>query len=89
MFKVNNKDTRTTPLAPCSSVSIVNFEHVIAGWVQESFTNHDMQKMLYRGVLSRPPSSKDFKKKQKPFLADSILRRFRYKTLRHTKCGDS
>ena len=25
MFKVNNKDT-------CSSVSIVNFEHVIAGW---------------------------------------------------------
>ena len=35
MFKVNNKDTRTTPLAyftPCSSVSIVNFKHVIAGW---------------------------------------------------------
>ena len=31
MFKVNNKDTRTTPLA--SSVSIVNFEHAIAGWV--------------------------------------------------------
>ena len=30
MFKVNNKDTRTTP---CSSVSIVNFEHLIAGWV--------------------------------------------------------
>ena len=36
MYKVNNKDTRTTPMAyftPCSSVSIVNFEHVIAGWV--------------------------------------------------------
>ena len=38
MFKVNNKDTRKTSLAslayitPCSSVSIVNFEHVIAGW---------------------------------------------------------
>ena len=31
MFKVNNKDTRTTPSTPCSSVSIVNFEHVIAG----------------------------------------------------------
>ena len=30
MFEVNNKDTRTT--IPCSSVSIVNFEHVIAGW---------------------------------------------------------
>ena len=40
MLKVNNKDTRTTPMAspwtyftPCSSVSIVNFEHLIAGWV--------------------------------------------------------
>ena len=46
MFKVNNKDTRTTPLAsfwciccllwtyftPCSSVSIVNFECVNADW---------------------------------------------------------
>ena len=33
MFKVNNKDTRTTLLAyltPCSTVSIVNFEH--DGW---------------------------------------------------------
>ena len=29
MFKVVNKDTRMTP---CSSVSIVNFKHVIAGW---------------------------------------------------------
>ena len=29
MFKVNNKDTYFTP---CSSVSIVNFEHAIAGW---------------------------------------------------------
>ena len=47
MFKVNDKDTKTTPIAsfwcfycelgtyftPCSSVSIVNFEHVTAGWV--------------------------------------------------------
>ena len=51
MFKVNNKDTKTTAMAfwnsrrfgvlivnferishLCSSVSIVNFEHVIAGW---------------------------------------------------------
>ena len=33
MFKVNNNDTRTTPEQRlCSSVSIVNFEHVIAGW---------------------------------------------------------
>ena len=27
MFKVNNKDTRVTP------VSTVNFKHVIVGWV--------------------------------------------------------
>ena len=47
MLKVNNKDTRTTlgvvlvsllltlnNFTPCSSVSIVNFEHVIAGWAE-------------------------------------------------------
>ena len=53
MFKVNNKDTKTTPMASfwcfivnfehishlCSSVSIVNFEHVIAGWVKSSRIN--------------------------------------------------
>ena len=33
MFKVNNKDTRTTPVAPYFSVSVVKFEHVFAGWV--------------------------------------------------------
>ena len=45
MFKINNKDTRSTPwhrssvfivnfehFTPYSSVSIVNFEHVIASW---------------------------------------------------------
>ena len=40
MFKVNNKDTRTTPFIVnfeyisqlCSSVSIVNFEQVNADW---------------------------------------------------------
>ena len=31
MFKVNNKVTRTY-FTPCSSVSIVNFEQVYAGW---------------------------------------------------------
>ena len=30
MFKVNNKDTRTTP--GVRRLSIVNFEHVNAGW---------------------------------------------------------
>ena len=32
MFKLNNKDTRTTPMT-CSSASIVTFEQVNAGWV--------------------------------------------------------
>ena len=50
MFKVNNKDIKTTPMAsfwclycklwtyftPCSSVSMVNFEHVNAGRVNET-----------------------------------------------------
>ena len=39
LLKVNNRNTRKTCeicsklFTPCSSVSIVNFEHVIAGWV--------------------------------------------------------
>ena len=32
MFKVNNDGTRTTPMTPCCSVSIVNIKHVITGW---------------------------------------------------------
>ena len=33
MFKVTNKDIRTTPyFKPCSSVSIANFEQVNPGW---------------------------------------------------------
>ena len=49
MFKVNNKDTRTTQMAsfwrpysyftPCSSSSIVDFEHVIAGCVYTPLTS--------------------------------------------------
>ena len=31
MFKVNVKNTRMTPMAPCFSVSIVNFEQAHAG----------------------------------------------------------
>ena len=37
MFKVNNEDTITmsmTYFTPCSTVSSVNYEHVIAGWVR-------------------------------------------------------
>ena len=32
MFKVNSKDTRTMSVT-CSGVFIINFEHVIANWV--------------------------------------------------------
>ena len=32
MFKVKNGDTRTTYFTPCSTVCIVNFEQVNAGW---------------------------------------------------------
>ena len=39
MFKVNNKDTRTTPIASCPRVSIVNFEQVNTGWVGKAFTD--------------------------------------------------
>ena len=34
MFKVNNKDVVTLNIfTPWGSVSVVNLEHVIAGWV--------------------------------------------------------
>ena len=64
MFKINTKDTRTTPMAsfwclycwlwtyftPCSRVSIPNFAHVTAGW--ETFFYH--RKLLpSEGVWSR------------------------------------
>ena len=50
MFKVDNKDTRTTRrsgvfnanfehISHCSSVSVVNFEHVIDGWDMASLTH--------------------------------------------------
>ena len=57
MLKFNNNDIRTTPLAlclycqlstfftPCSSISFVNFEHVIAGWVKSEECG--TLKMLY------------------------------------------
>ena len=41
MFKVNNKN-----FTPCSSVSIVNFEHIIAGWV-----DNDLEKSLAGRML--------------------------------------
>ena len=61
MFKVNNKDTKTTPLAsfwclycyfgtyftPYSSVPIVNFEHVITDWVEKHLTPRVTLSYLY------------------------------------------
>ena len=35
LLKVNNRNTIFN-FTPCSSVYIVNFEHVIAGWVRTS-----------------------------------------------------
>ena len=62
MLKVNNKNTRTTPLAlasfwclycclrtsftPCSSVPAVNFEHVIVGLV---YMNNLPDDVIYAG----------------------------------------
>ena len=49
MFKVNNKDTRTTPLSPCSGVPIVNFEREIAGW---EFPLHFPSTGFHRDLLN-------------------------------------
>ena len=43
MFKVNNKDTRTTSTTDftyCSSVSIADFEQVNASWVNKKIQNN-------------------------------------------------
>ena len=57
MFKINKKGTRMTPgvwnmwnivkyFIPCSNVSIVNFEHVIAGKVMTQETLESSAKTL-------------------------------------------
>ena len=60
MFKVKNKDTRTTPqentfarvsfltffFTPCSSVSIANFKQVNAGWDSEKLGSAYLQILL-------------------------------------------
>ena len=57
MFKVNNKDTKVNFIVNfkhishlCSSVSIVNFEYVIAGQVWLS------QELIHETLLSLVPS---------------------------------
>ena len=51
MFKVNNKDTRTTPVSSVSSVSIVNFEQVNAGCVMVSFVPILCTKRFYEQMF--------------------------------------
>ena len=62
MFKVNNKDTRTY-FTLCSSVSIVNFEHVIASLEKlEEYVFHSItEKEVVQYILSLFPY--DFHKK--------------------------
>ena len=40
MFKVNNKNTRTTSLTPFSSVSIADFEQVNVSWDHYNLRHH-------------------------------------------------
>ena len=56
MFKVNNKDTRTY-FTLCSSVSIVNFEHVIASLEKlEEYVFHSItEKEVVQYILSLFP----------------------------------
>ena len=56
MFKVNNKDTRTY-FTLCSSVSIVNFEHVIASLEKlEEYVFHSItEKEVIQYILSLFP----------------------------------
>ena len=58
MFKVNNKDTKACLIVNFehishlySSVSIVNFEHVIAGWVVSFYIPREYQKTRFSDFL--------------------------------------
>ena len=66
MFKVNNKHTRTMPMVsfwclyylwtyvtPCSTVSIVNFEQVIAGWLSKIKFHTDFHTSKFQYVLQK------------------------------------
>ena len=45
MFKVNNKDTRTTPVA------VINFEHVKADWETYKYLKHYQEIILTKHFL--------------------------------------
>ena len=63
MLKVNNKETRTKPVAsvwclycklwtyytPCSGVSTVNSEQVNAGWIQAELKAHKLSSIILDG----------------------------------------
>ena len=46
MFKVNNKNTKTTSVTLISSVSIVDFEHVNVSWLETSYSKGKNYKHL-------------------------------------------
>ena len=54
MFKVNNKNSKMTAMTyffSCSSVSIVNFEEVNAGWVHPNFPPTQSGNLDFPGFL--------------------------------------
>ena len=53
MFKVNNKDTRKTPMATVSIISTINLEHAIASWVISCFTNNYIRRCSLKKVDKR------------------------------------
>ena len=67
MFKVNNKDNRTY-FTLCSSVSIVNFEQVNAGWVP-SFLCYSVK---HECVRKKTPKEKKFNSKD--CLTEQLIR---------------
>ena len=62
LLEVNNRNTRTRCkicselTIPCSSVSIVNFEHVIAGWVHSTSGGNLAPLHLKRTETMRKPN---------------------------------
>ena len=53
MFKVNNKNIRTTSLTSFSSVSFVNFEQVIVSWIMLTSTDaNDFKHTIHFLVFS-------------------------------------
>ena len=63
MLKVNNRNTRTKYFTPCSSASIVNFEHVIA-------TGKECKKLISISpkIIRKTKAREYFRKRQNQYL---------------------